>query len=116
MVKSDHQRGDHEAIMWEERCKESSGVSLEERLVALVRRALVVDGEPQTGGLKHEWEVRTQAAGAHEPLQRLTVKRMEVEERDGGRSRVSSVSAQERAASSRGELSKERGQVAPRHG
>lgn len=50
--------------------------------------------------------------GAHQTLQKLTVERMEVEEREGGRSRVSSVSIQERAAGSRGELSEEMG---PRH-
>lgn len=43
------------------------------------------------------------AARAHQPLQKLTRKPVEVEERLGGRSHVSSVSIQERVARSRGE-------------
>lgn len=95
-VERDQWCGDREEIMWGEDRRESSGFSLEESLVALMRRALVVKG-----GLT--WVGDEDAARAHQPLQKLTMKPMEVEERLGGRSLVSSVSIQERAARSRGE-------------
>ena len=79
-----------------------------------MRRALLVEGGPQTSGLRSEWAVRTQAAGAHEPLQKLTVRRRLGRERVAARVSVP-VRIQESAASPRRELSKETAQVAPWH-
>lgn len=48
-VKSDHRCGGREEIMWDEDCRESTGFSLEDWLVASVRRALVVEGGASGG-------------------------------------------------------------------
>lgn len=55
-VERDQWCGDREEIMWGEDRRESSGFSLEELLVALMRRALVVG----VGGGSDGWEMRTQ--------------------------------------------------------
>ena len=47
-AKSDHWHGGQE-ILWDEDCRESTGFSPEEWLVASVRRALEVEGGPPTG-------------------------------------------------------------------